>query len=182
MHRRGMETTPVCQICGTEQEDTFHTFITCQPARNMWGAMRSIWSLPRENEITNTGTEWLIHLLPRLTEMQRAMTLMALWRVWHIHNEITHAKPMSSVESSKRFLASYLDSLVMIKQDPNADMLKGKSVVSYDQGFTCNTKVCDGRQKNNVKWLPPEEGMAKLNTDGSFVSMNEAGAGMVLRD
>jgi hypothetical protein len=110
------------------------------------------------------------------------MTLMVLWRIWHIHNEITHAKPMSSVESSKRFLASYLDSLVMIKQDPNADMLKGKSVVSYDQGFTCNTKVSDGRQKNNVKWLPPEEGMAKLNTDGSFVSMNEAGAGMVLRD
>ncbi|KAK1699604.1 hypothetical protein QYE76_016301 [Lolium multiflorum] len=89
---------------------------------------------------------------------------------------------MPSVESSKRFLASYLDSLVMIKQAPNADMLKGKSVVSYDQGFTCNTKVSDGRQKNNVKWLPPEEGMAKLNTDGSFVSMNEAGEGMVLRD
>jgi hypothetical protein len=33
-----------------------------------------------------------------------------------------------------------------------------------------------------VKWTPPREGSAKLNTDGSFVSSDDAGAGMVLRD
>jgi hypothetical protein len=31
----------------------------------------------------------------------------------------------------------------------------------------------DDRQKNSVKWSSPAEGTAKLNTNGSFVSMHE---------
>jgi hypothetical protein len=113
--------------------------------------------------------------------MQRAMTLMIIWRIWHIHNEITHDKPMPSLEGSKRFLMSYLDSLLVIKQAPAADPVKGKAVISYSQGFCCKNRLAEGRQKNVIKWSPPAMDMAKLNTDGSFVSSHDAGAGMMLR-
>jgi hypothetical protein len=110
------------------------------------------------------------------------MTIMIIWRIWHIHNEITHDKPMPSMEGSKRFLASYLDSLLLIKQAPKAEPIKGKAVISHNRGFRCTDRLADGRQKNVIKWTPPAEGMAKLNTDGSFVNAQEAGAGMVPRD
>jgi hypothetical protein len=35
---------------------------------------------------------------------------------------------MPPIEGSKRFLASYVESLMLIKQVPNADLLKGKAV------------------------------------------------------
>jgi hypothetical protein len=144
--------------------------------------MRTVWDLPPEDGIINTGREWLLHFLSKLSETQRAMTLMIIWRIWHIHNEITHDKPMPSLEGSKRFLMSYLDSLLMIKQTPTADPVKGKAVISYSQGFCCKNRLAEGRQKNVIKWSPPARDMAKLNTDGSFVSSHDAGAGMVLRD
>jgi hypothetical protein len=89
---------------------------------------------------------------------------------------------MPSLEGSKQFLMSYLDSLLVIKQAPTADPIKGKAVISHSQGFRSMNRLAEGRQKNVIKWSPPAVGMAKLNTDGSFVSANDAGAGVILRD
>jgi ribonuclease HI len=110
------------------------------------------------------------------------MTLMIMWRIWHCHNEITHDKPMPPIEGSKRFLMSYLDSLLSIKQAPKADPIKGKNVVSNSQGFSSKMAVADGHRQRNIKWQPPRDDMLKLNTDGSFVHPQEAGIGMILRD
>ncbi|KAM0848957.1 hypothetical protein ACQ4PT_054041 [Festuca glaucescens] len=43
MARRGMTTTALCPICGTEEEDTFHIFVRCPHARNLWSAMREVY-------------------------------------------------------------------------------------------------------------------------------------------
>jgi ribonuclease HI len=59
---------------------------------------------------------------------------------------------------------------------------KGKMVLSYNHGSARVAKHTEKRQRADVKWVAPSEGMAKLNTDGSFVNSDEAGAGMVLRD
>jgi hypothetical protein len=39
MHRRGMSTTGLCQICAREEEDTMHIFLRCPHARDLWRAM-----------------------------------------------------------------------------------------------------------------------------------------------
>jgi hypothetical protein len=39
MHRRGMRGTSLCQVCGQEDEDTFHVFLRCPHARDLWRAM-----------------------------------------------------------------------------------------------------------------------------------------------
>jgi hypothetical protein len=96
---------------------------------------------------------------------------MIIWQIWHIHNEITHDKPMPSMEGSKRFLMSYLDSLLVMKQAPTADPIKGKAMISHSQGFGSMNRLAEGRQKNVIKWSPPVVGMAKLNTDGSLMQV-----------
>ena len=121
-----------------------------------------------------------MHTLKTLNETQRAMFL--LWRVWHNHNELTHHKKPAPVESSKRYLMSYLDSLMLIQQNTVIDVEKGKHVISPTQGFKREKHRDDGRQKVKQKWNPPDEGSDKLNVDGAFTADGSAGAGMILRN
>jgi hypothetical protein len=66
-----------------------------------------------------------------MMEQERLMTLMTFWRIWHVRNEIVHEKSTPPIEASRRFLYSYVESLLAIKQDPMADPAKGKVAVSY---------------------------------------------------
>jgi hypothetical protein len=115
MQRRKMSTSALCQLCGREEEDTFHIFICCPHARDLWCAMSEVWDLPPDRVLKPTGTDWLVHLLHEMPVTQRAMTLIIFWRIWHAHNEMTHDKPCPSIEGSRRFLISYLNSLLTVK-------------------------------------------------------------------
>lgn len=143
--------------------------------------MRSTWDLPDETMLLFDGHEWLLRLLFQLNETQRLMVLMLLWRVWHVRNEITHDKPEVPAEASKRFLCSYVDNLLLIKQNPKEDMVKGKQVVNYSGRTQCRRN--DGPLPTTLQWEPPANGEVKLNVDGSFIAENgSAGTGMILRD
>ena len=84
------------------------------------------------------------------------------------------------MEASRRYLVSYLDSLVGLKIDLSSDPSKGKSLVTYDRPLkNPHVRIVESTP---VKWCPPMEGWVKLNTDGSFAVNGTAGAGMVLRD
>ena len=117
-HKRTLEKSYVCGLCGVEQEDTFHTICRCPVACALWKAMRESWLLPDLATVVNTGKEWLLHLLDNCTELQRLVILMTFWRVWHCRNEVTHYKPAPAIECPWRFLCSYIESLPCIKQHP----------------------------------------------------------------
>lgn len=108
------------------------------------------------------------------------MTLMILWRIWHIRNCITHDKPVPTIEGSCRFLESYVESLLIVKQQPQADQCKGKDVATY----SLQAKLPGGtHSKLALCWKRPDVGFTKLNVDGSFVQADgSAGAGMILRN
>jgi hypothetical protein len=128
------------------------------------------------------GQDWLLRLLQVITVNQRAMTLMVLWRIWHAHNELTHDKECPSIEGSRRFLVSYLNSLLLIKQWPNADMIKGKMVIDNLRGFKQMNNSEEKSTTSTNKWRPPLGQATKLNVDGSFVRRGVAGTGMILRN
>jgi hypothetical protein len=88
-----MEILGTCKICGQEDEDSFHALVTCPQARGLWNAMRQCWNIPKNVELDNRRSDWVLNLLQKLIETQRMMVLMILWRAWHVHNEITHDKP-----------------------------------------------------------------------------------------
>ncbi|KAK1682165.1 hypothetical protein QYE76_043013 [Lolium multiflorum] len=73
------------------------------------------------------GSEWVLHLLHGKTELERLRIMMLLWRIWHVRNEVVHHKPPPPAEASRRFLCSYVDSLLTIKYYPHDDGVKGKA-------------------------------------------------------
>jgi hypothetical protein len=75
MTRRRMATQSTCWVCGMEDEDTFHVFMRCPHARELWLAMKEIWPMPGDEKLVNTGPEWLISLLYEIPEKQKAATL-----------------------------------------------------------------------------------------------------------
>jgi ribonuclease HI len=178
-HKRKMEVTNICIICGVEREDTFHTFCRCTMARSLWQAMEEVWPLPDLRGLESDDAEWLLHLLDGKEDMARAMILMTFWRIWHCRNEVIHHKPAPPVESSRGFLCSYMQSLIMIKQFPHADPAKGKTAVIWET----IPKKKNTKQGEPRPWRKPPEGSVKLNVDGSFCKeMGVGGAGVVLRD
>jgi hypothetical protein len=138
--------------------------------------MRQCWNLPKEEEVENTGRDWVLHTISKLTEIQRMMVLMECG----MSTTITHEKPAPPVEAFKHFLCSYVDSLLMIKQSPAEDVCKGKEVISYLDS------VQDKQKKEKTMgvqkiWERPVRGRLKLNNNRSFLeSIGEAGAGMML--
>lgn len=103
-------------------------------------------------------------------------------RNWHVRNEVYHNKPAPPVEASSRFLCGYVNSLLCIQQYPNADDVKGKSVIAYcGQGGRRGDAEPPAKQPELWKTPPPD--WVKLNVDGSWQEENASGgAGMVLRD
>jgi hypothetical protein len=53
-----MATTPTCQICGQQEEDSFHIFFMCPHARALWLAMKEVWELPPDVLLKPTSKEW----------------------------------------------------------------------------------------------------------------------------
>ncbi|XP_071685472.1 uncharacterized protein [Lolium perenne] len=152
-------------------------------ARNLWQAMSEIWHLPAVELMPSTNSEWVLHMLDGKTETKRVMIMMTLWRIWYCRNEVIHKKPAPSIESSRHFLSSYLESILTIKQFPNANPAKGKTVVTWERSKVMSKKRLETHVPPLRPWRKPPEGRVKLNTDGSFCEEpGVGGAGMILRD
>lgn len=107
---------------------------------------------------------------------------MTFWRAWHCRNEVIHHKPAPPIESSRRFLNSYIDSLLCIKQQPQGDLVKGKMVVQKVPQVVRQSEVQSSVTPEST-WVKPPPGWVKLNVDGSHIPGEcTGGAGMVLRD
>ena len=97
---------------------------------------------------------------------------------------MVHQKSAPPVEASRHFLESYVQSLLLIKQNPNLDVAKGKQIIGVSleeiQKQWRDTTLTPTMLK---PWSRPPPSWHKLNIDGSF-SLQDGGAGigMVLRD
>lgn len=122
--RRKLEVLDTCPVCGREPEDSMHVMYRCTNAFLLWEEMKKVWQLPKEQVLSHVGTDWLLRVLEQCSQIQRMMLLLLLWRVWYVRNEIVHDKPAPSMESSKRFLCSYMDLLLLIRQHTTPDFAK----------------------------------------------------------
>jgi hypothetical protein len=80
-------------------------------------------------------------------------------------------------------LCSYLESILSIKQAPNADPTKGKTVVSWDNMDVQQKRCGTSTVAVPCPWRKPPEHWVKMNVDGSFYGEScSGGTCMVIRD
>lgn len=71
-HRRQIVQKPNCEIYGAEVEDAFHATVACTKAAALRAEMRQNWWLPGEQEFSQSGPDWLLHLINRADDQTRA--------------------------------------------------------------------------------------------------------------
>lgn len=174
---RHISTSSTCQLCGLEEEGTYHALIACIHAREVWLNMRTRWPLPPDDLLVDNGREWLMHLLYRCSDDVPDMIIMLVWRIWQLRNDQTHGKEIPPVSSTVEFLDSYYKFIKLAGRYSVDEILKGKMPSSATQ------IVLPRREAPSLPWSAPSPGYAALSVDGSFQeSDSSAAAGMVLRD
>jgi hypothetical protein len=80
--------------------------VTCTKARALWQEMRKVWPAPDDEQLKDTGPDWLPILLGSLDKNLKAMTLLILWRVWFLINNLIFGTGQESIMGSAKFLTS----------------------------------------------------------------------------
>jgi hypothetical protein len=177
--RRTLELDSTCNICGREEEDSFHATVNCTKARALRWAMRTHWDLPPEHCFYKTGPEWLQQLMANCGEIQRSRILMILWRSWHLRCDVTHGRGEETIARSVAFLLSYDKDLqnLLGSDSANAGNIYSRTPIS-------NSEVDDrGQLVNRNIWKPPTEGNLKINVDAAFSEdTGDAAIGVIARD
>jgi hypothetical protein len=177
---RNMRVTGICNICGSETEGVAHALAGCNHAKRLWEEMRLVWSLPSCSDFQKPSRHWFQSVLSDLPSHLVDTTLLVAWRIWYARNEVTHEKPLPSVEGSKMFLCSYLKLIHNAKEVPTDVILKGKMPMVDSMPLPSPVSVKKGPDK---PWTAPPSSWIKLSIDGSFnASDNSAGIGMGLRN
>jgi hypothetical protein len=119
-----------CHICGREDESGHHAVVPCTKALALRLEMRNHWRLPDESQFQHAGPGWLPTLLSTMDKETAVNTLLILWCVWYLRNDVMHGKGMAIVHGSMEVLTSYVVLLNITEQAANGDpSSKGKKII-----------------------------------------------------
>ena len=96
--------TPICNVCGADDEMGFHVAQRCTFVRALWHELKDVWNLPPESEISYTERDWVLVLLDKAIEDLRQKQMLFWWRVWHHRNDVIFAKGKAKISHSGQFL------------------------------------------------------------------------------
>jgi hypothetical protein len=88
--------------------------------------MRQFWNIPKENELTYTGNDWVLNILANQKEDTRSQLLFIWWRAWHLRNNSIFGDGRDKISNSVCFLKNYFNTTVQIKNGVIACDRKGE--------------------------------------------------------
>jgi hypothetical protein len=160
LRRRHIERVANCELCGAEEELTFHVLVQCTMARRFWEAMRNVTGvkLPRLHPVT-----WAKDLLDTkvCSKGDATVIMCGMWTLWTARNDRRHGESPLPLHLS-----------VAWAKDTAYDLWR----IRHPDRVTCQPRV-------RRTWEKPELGWVKCNSDAAFYADLHAGAsGAVLRN
>lgn len=160
LHRRHIEPTCFCEVCGNDVESIRHILMECTVAKSFWREVKILngTKLPSMPPAT-----WERDLLSSevCNERERSIIIIGMYALWTQRNQRRHD------DSSKP-----INILVRWCVDTAFDLWNIQATV----------RQVEVRQQVN-RWKPPPTGWTKCNTDGAFnPDRGEGATGVVLRD
>jgi hypothetical protein len=77
-NKRKLEIDSICNLCGCEEESSFHATVACTKSRALRQEMRKYWDLPDESLFRFSGPDWLFILSDSISKERRGLVLMLL--------------------------------------------------------------------------------------------------------
>jgi hypothetical protein len=161
LHRRHIERTPNCEVCGADEESIKHILMDCTVAKVFWAEVRRLNAvkLPKFHPVT-----WVHDLIdPALCNPRdAAVILCGMWSLWMARNKRRHGEAATPVHAAVKWVIDTAFDLWNLSHPPGTQR--------------------DARQERR-RWRKPGPGLIKCNVDASFSEQNSTGAtGAVLRD
>lgn len=163
LQRRHITVPLICPMCTTDDEHLLHLFFDCEFASQCWhyaGLSFDLWEI---GDVSN----WLLNKLMTESHVQISKIAMILWTIWFFRNkrvwEEKSVNPVFAVDWGLKQLHDWKKAVAQVQNSQQA-----------------YTTVIN---KENVKWVKPEQGKFKVNVDAGIVEGSTCFTiGMLLRD
>ena len=149
-----------CPVCGNDYETTTHIFLDCELASEYWA--KSPFRMCTKDRKEKDFGAWCHSTIKELDDDQRGLLVTLLWGLWTIRNKW--------VFEGKKGEA-------------------GLNVMLFVDGWRGDLEAMESSRASGTrkavehpKWIPPREGLLKVNVDASTGRDGRKGVGVVVRD
>lgn len=132
-------------------------------AKSVWALKDDDAVIPVYGDETTDPRLWLFNLSDTLSQEQFVEVLVTLWAIWWARRRAIHEEEFQSPLSTHLFIIKYLNDLNLMK-------------MKEEGGVKLRRSGC-------LPWIPPPQGLVKLNVDGAVAKSSNIGASVaVCRD
>jgi ribonuclease HI len=156
-HRRNMAPDSSCTLCG-EVDSWRHSLIECRMSRCIWALAPEAITEHMEGTVEPEAKQWLFSMIDSLNHPDLTRCFVTLWAVWYARRKAIHEEIYQSPLSTHAFVES---------------MMRDLEVAS-----SC-TKKANPQASRTVpteSWIPPPQGMVKINVDAAVRKTEKVGA------
>ena len=97
LHRRHIEPTAFCEVCGADSESIRHVLIECTIAKSFWQEVKILTGLKLPNLHSHTWASDI--LLPECcTDKERSIFIIGMYSLWMQRNKRRHGEDPSPIK------------------------------------------------------------------------------------
>jgi len=153
-----LATTAECKICGAGEDSWEHALLHCTMSRCVWALVdEEITELLATLRISDPK-HWVLFMCCNIPQVEAIKILVTCWAIWHDRRKAIH----EGVFQSPLSIMAKVNQLIQELETINGIKPEGM-------------KKFQTKQKSQ-RWLAPEQGLYKINTDAAVDRVGSKGA------